>query len=116
MPHWLKFPQIEAGESGYVSPKNMRRAAKVDDNHPAIVNALRRAGCNILSLAALGKGCPDLLVHRAGKLVLLEIKDGSKVPSKQRLTKHQCKFRQQWPVSVVKSEEEAITTIEKALA
>lgn len=94
----------------------MRARARVDDNQALIVNTLRRAGCNVLSLAAVGNGCPDLLVHRAGRLLMLEVKDGSKVPSKQKLTKHQELFHQQWPVIVVKSEEEAIAAIERALA
>ena len=40
----------------------MRQAAKVDDNQAAIVEALRSLGASVESLAAVGKGVPDLLV------------------------------------------------------
>ena len=97
----------------------MRRAAKIDSNQRTIVSALRKAGCEVLSLAAVGNGCPDLLVHRwhtPGRLKLaglymLEIKDGNKPPSKRKLTPHQIKFRERWPVQVVCSEEEALKAV-----
>jgi hypothetical protein len=40
----------------------MRRAAKIDANQPQIVEALRKAGATVHSLAAVGNGIPDLLV------------------------------------------------------
>lgn len=39
----------------------MRRAARVDRNHPEIVAALEKAGCLVQSLGQIGSGCPDLL-------------------------------------------------------
>ena len=53
----------------------MRRAAKVDANQAAIVDALRKCGCSVLSLAAIGKGAPDLLIGLRGKNVLAEVKN-----------------------------------------
>jgi hypothetical protein len=53
----------------------MRRAAKVDANQAAIVEALRKCGCSVLSLAAIGKGAPDLLIGLRGKNVLAEVKN-----------------------------------------
>jgi hypothetical protein len=52
----------------------MRTRAKVDGNQGEIVAALRKLGATVQSLAALGKGCPDLLVGYAGRNYLLEIK------------------------------------------
>lgn len=52
----------------------MRRRAKVDANHRAIVAGLRAAGCSVLDLSACGSGVPDLLVGRAGFERLLEVK------------------------------------------
>jgi hypothetical protein len=50
-------------------------AAKVDANQPAIVKALRDAGCKVQSLAKVGKGCPDLLVYVPGfGLIVAEVK------------------------------------------
>lgn len=74
----------------------MRRAAKVDANQPAIVQALRNAGASVQSLAAIGDGCPDLLVGYASKTALLEIKDGSKVPSARGLTPDQLDWHANW--------------------
>lgn len=52
----------------------MRRKARVDENHAAIVHALRSCGCSVLSLAGLGSGVPDLLVARSGHMWLMECK------------------------------------------
>lgn len=78
----------------------MRTAAKTDDNQRQIVAALRRAGCTVQSLAAIGKGCPDLLVSFGGHNVLVEVKDGAKVASKQHLTADQEKWHARWQSKV----------------
>lgn len=75
----------------------MRRQARVDDNHVEIVAALRRVGCMVVSLAPLGNGVPDLLCARAGRMYLLEVKDGRKRPSARRLTDDEERFRATWP-------------------
>lgn len=74
----------------------MRRAAKIDANQPEIVNALRRAGATVQSLAAVGAGCPDLLVGYANKTALIEVKDGSKVNSAQKLRPMQSDWHGNW--------------------
>ena|SRR5579885_303872 len=74
----------------------MRRAAKIDANHGEIVDALTKAGCSVESLASMGGGVPDLLVGRGGVNYLLEVKDGSKPPSEQKLREDQRKFFQRW--------------------
>lgn len=91
----------------------IRRAAKKDANHPDIVRGLRQAGCQVLDLGAVGDGCPDLLVKRAGRLLLMEVKDGSKPPSKQKLTPDQVDFHRLWgdSVVVVKSLDEALKAV-----
>ncbi len=89
----------------------MRRDAKIDDNQKSIVRTLRKAGASVLSLAAVGDGCPDLLVHRAGTLYLLEVKDGSKSPSRRALTPLQIDFAKVFPVNVVRNEEEALKAV-----
>ena len=52
----------------------MRRAAKVDSNHALIVEHFRARGCSVLSLAAMGRGVPDLLVAKQGVTWLVEVK------------------------------------------
>lgn len=89
----------------------MRRAAKVDANQADIVNALRMAGCTVQLLHAVGKGCPDLLAGKGGVNFLLEVKDGSKPPSKRKLTDDQVEFRAHWRGQVV-----TVTNVDEALA
>ena len=76
--------------------------------------ALRDAGVMVLSLAALGKGVPDLLCAFHGKLVLVEIKDGAKIPSARKLTPDQEKFHKAWsevPLHVVTSPWDALKAL-----
>lgn len=91
----------------------MRRKARVDDNHGKIVKELRKAGCSVQSLAASGGGVPDLLVGIRGRNLLLEVKDGDKCPSKRRLTPDQELWHEQWrgEVAVVESVQDALKTV-----
>ena len=52
----------------------MRRNARVDRNHSEVVEAFRKLGASVLSLANLGRGIPDLLVAIGGVTWLIEIK------------------------------------------
>lgn len=74
----------------------MRRAARVDQNQGNIVDALRKTGGSVLSLAAHGRGCPDVLFGYGGRTFLCEIKDGAKPPSARKLTPDQVAFRKDW--------------------
>ena len=74
----------------------MRRSAKVDKNQPEIVEAMRRYGASVTSMAGLGKGVPDLLVGHAGKTAIVEIKDGSLPPSARGLTLDQQIWHAEW--------------------
>jgi hypothetical protein len=75
----------------------MRRAGRRDDNHREIVLALRDIpGLSVADTANLGDGFPDLVIGYRGVNLLVEIKDGSKVPSKQKLTESEQKFHNGW--------------------
>lgn len=50
------------------------RGRRVDANHAAIVEAFRAMGWSVQSLAAIGKGCPDLLVAKHGHTLVVEVK------------------------------------------
>jgi Holliday junction resolvase len=92
----------------------MRRAAKIDGNHGEIVAALREAGAMVQSLAPVGGGVPDLLVGWQGMLLLLELKDGSRIPSQQKLTPEQVRWHEAWsghPVYVVRSVTETLEVL-----
>jgi len=74
----------------------VRRAARTDANQPEIVAALRAAGCSVQHLHTIGGGCPDILVGRAGKNYILEIKDGAKAPSGRQLTEDEKEWHRTW--------------------
>lgn len=91
----------------------MRRAARIDDNHNEIVAALRQIGASVQSLASVGGGVPDVLVGYRERNIILEIKDGSKPPSRRRLTDAEAKWHSEWKgqVATVNSVEEAIQVV-----
>ena len=91
----------------------MRRAAKIDSNQIQVVSALRAAGASVQSLASVGKGVPDLLVAIRGVNLLMEVKDGNKPKSAQKLTDDQLKWHGAWqgPVCVVDGPEAALRMI-----
>lgn len=91
----------------------MRRASKIDDNQPEIVETLRQIpGCAVKSMAAVGDGFPDLLVWYRG-YYLMEVKDGSKSPSRRSLTPDQEIFHRMWPgpIHIVLSADDALRVI-----
>lgn len=84
----------------------MRRAAKVDANQPAIIDALKR--CSV-SVEVIGKPVDLLLCHR-GETSLMEVKNPD---GKDTLSKDQVEFIARWPgkVHVVRSVEEALQAV-----
>jgi len=94
------------------------RAAKIDANQPEIVQALRSLGASVQPLHTVGGGVPDLLCAFSGVNFLVEVKDGAKVPSKQKLTRDQVDWHCQWraPVHIVTCIEQAVQVIESIKA
>ena len=92
----------------------VRRASKVDDNQQEIADALRKAGASVQFLHGVGFGCPDMLVGFRGRNLLLEIKDGSKPPSRQKLTDWQERWGVSWngQACVVRSADEALEVLQ----
>jgi Holliday junction resolvase len=91
----------------------MRQRAKIDDNQPEIVKALQQIGCSVQSLAACGKGVPDLLIGYRGHNILLEVKDGAKTASRKKLTPDQLIWHALWSgqVAVVSTVDEALKMV-----
>ena len=90
---WLGEARNRAGDDttqreGHI----VRRHARVDANHAEIRSALRAEHWVVVDTAGVGSGFPDLLIARRGKLMLVEIKDGAKVKSKQQLTEDEVQF------------------------
>ncbi len=86
----------------------MRRAAKIDLNQPAIVEALRRVGVSVVSLASIGQGCPDLLAAKGDKAWLIEVKG-----AKGTLTDDQQRFILDWAgtVHIVRTVDDALKLV-----
>lgn len=63
-----------------------------DSNHDEVVAALEGIGASVADLAAVGNGCPDLLVGYQGHNYILEVKSNGKV----KLNAHQGKFHTHW--------------------
>jgi len=89
---------------------SFRRAARVDDNQPEIVKAFRGLGWYVLIISQL-KNCCDIIVSKNGRTIAVEIKDGSKVASKQKLSIGELKFKSEW-----QGEYRLITCIDDVLA
>ena len=73
----------------------MMRNAKVDRNQPEIVKAFRDLGWSVLIISQL-KNCADIIVSKNGRTIVIEIKDGEKPPSGQKLTEGELKFMRMW--------------------
>lgn len=91
----------------------MRRKARIDTNQPEIVSAFRKAGCSVAITSAVGKGFPDIVVGYAGENFLVEIKDGEKPASAQKLTPDEAEWHTNWrgSVFVVRSVSEAFALL-----
>jgi hypothetical protein len=93
----------------------MRRAMRVDANQEQIVSALRAKGAGVRVISQ-GDGIPDLLVGYRGYTILMEVKDGQKVPSARKLTPAEQKFFDDWRggmLAIVNSVEEALETLKR---
>lgn len=91
------------------------RAPRRDANERDIIRVLEAHGCLVQQIHQ-GGGVPDLLVWSplSKRLVLLEVKDGSKVASKRGLTPEQVDWHERWcdaPVFVVETIVEAIRAV-----
>jgi hypothetical protein len=86
----------------------VRRAAKVDQNQPAIVEAMRSVGAKVEHTHQIGGGFPDLIVWAKGRTFLAEIK----MPG-EGLNKQQAEFFASWPgeIHIVRTTEEAIKAV-----
>ena len=90
-----------------------RRASRVDANQSEIANALRSAGASVHPTHMVADGFPDLAVGYRGANHLLEVKDGSKPPSKRKLTTPEQDFHAAWrgTVQIVNNVDEALAAV-----
>jgi hypothetical protein len=73
---------------------------RVDQNHKSIVDSLRSIGATVQSLAAIGKGAPDILCGHRGRNYLFEVKNPGMPPSKRKLTIAEQDWHERWNGSV----------------
>lgn len=83
-----------------------RYANRRDANEPDIIKALEAIGCTVEAMDKV-----DLVVGYRGQNYLLEVKDGSKPPSKRELTPAQLRLRNSW-----KGQYSVVTSVDEALA
>jgi|TARA_R110000787_G_scaffold56390_3_gene129654 hypothetical protein len=88
----------------------MMAGKRIDANQPSIVKTFRTLGCHVAITSSLGGGFPDVVVSTHGVTCLVEIKDGSKVPSRRRLTEDELMFHNVCSgyIAVIESEEQAL--------
>lgn len=86
-------------------------AKRIDRNQPEIVAALRDVGCLVEHTHMIGHGVPDLVVAGRNGLVWLEVKDGTRRPSEQRLTPDEARWHERWQGYVV-----TVNSVDQALA
>ncbi len=91
----------------------MPTAARTDSNQNDIVTALRDLGATVNITSSLGDGFPDLVVSFQNRWFLIEIKDGSKTPSRQNLTSDEAAFhaKQRAPVYIADSPQDALLIV-----
>ena len=91
---------------------------KVDDNQKEIVQTLRDLGANVAITSSAGDGFPDLVVqHRRpqnGRIetLLVEVKDGTKSPSRRKLTPEQERFHAVFNCHIVESVKDCYELLE----
>jgi hypothetical protein len=86
----------------------MRRAAKIDENQPEIVDALRKCGIKVHITSQLGDGFPDLVCGFHNFTFLLEVK----MPN-GKMTAAEMRFANEWDghYMVVRTVEQALDAV-----
>ena len=89
------------------------RASRVDRNQTEIIAAFRERGATVQPLHGVGRGCPDLLIGFGGSNLLVEVKDGSKSPSRRQLIPDQVVWHETWRgrVAIIESPEAVIAVL-----
>ena len=71
------------------------RACRIDRNQPEIVKYFRDHGFTVLLIHTL-KNCCDIIISKNNQTACIEIKDGLKPTSAQKLTPGEIKFKDEW--------------------
>jgi len=87
----------------------MKKHGRKDVNQKQLETVFKAYGFTTYDTSSLGDGFPDFIAGKDSNNYLIEVKDGSKPPSKQRLTPMEERFHRTWRgnVHVLNSEEQA---------
>lgn len=87
----------------------MRRAARRDENHGSIKDVFESLDCSVLDVAGIPVGF-DLIIGYKTQAIAVEVKDGEKSPSAQKLTPNEFSAHLNWrgPKAIVTSNDEAV--------
>jgi len=93
----------------------IRRAAKIDENQPALVELIRAMGVSVAITSAAHDGFTDLVIGFGGVTVLVEVKDGSKPPARRKLTPQQVTFHGSFKgaITVIENEQQAAELVKR---
>ena len=93
----------------------IRRAAKIDENQPALVELIRAMGVSVAITSAAHDGFTDLVIGFGGVTVLVEVKDGSKEPARRKLTPQQATFHGSFKgaITVIENEQQAVELVNR---
>jgi len=86
----------------------MRRRGKVDKNHAEIRAFVRAHGVLWCDTSDIGGGFADAILCWNDTLVLVEVKD-----KRGALTPQQVAFHEDWPVVVIRNQEDAAKVVRK---
>ena len=89
----------------------MRR--RRDDNHNEIGKVFSDLGCSVFDIHTLGGGIGDYIIGLCGLNILVEVKDGSKPPSRRKLTPAEKTLHDTWKgrIEIVESVEDAVKLV-----
>lgn len=84
-------------------------ARRVDENHKEIMDTYRLCGATVKDVSRLPGFC-DLVVGYCDMNFLIEVKDGKKTQSRQKLTNAEAKFHADWngQITIIRSSDEAM--------
>ena len=88
----------------------MRQDGRTDSNQAEIVEALRKAGADVIDMHRVGGGFPDLLIAYNGWLTLMEVKSPNGKLNEAELRWHE-RHGVEMPVHIVHNVDEALRTI-----
>lgn len=92
-----------------------RRDARTDANQTELVKVLGQLGATVENTSGAHNGFTDIVVGLQGVTVLVEIKDGAKVPSARKLTPAQIEVHDRFTgaITVIETVDQAVMLVNR---